>query len=197
MDVLPGALPEEFFRVASDDCLQALVPLVDIGIARKLKEYCANPEANVGITAIIERHFGPAIKHATFHQTLHDSGVVESLRTLNMDAISTLVDLAAIDKMIETFEVFRTNRAYIHSRLQPRSKEDFEYFKSLCPEQFLRGINVNRDYFYYPHAKEINTGLGSIISKEKEIDIAYKGLQARKMMIRSGGQRWEEVLRRV
>ncbi len=196
MDVLPNALPEQFFVDASDECLKALVPLVDLGIAKHFTAYCSSPVANPGVAGTIERYFTEAIRHATYHQELHDTGVVAILKELNLDAVCAMSSVQAMQALVDTIEKVTNNFDFIHSRIKPRTKSDYENFLSTCPAGYLPAITANRDYFYYPRAQEINTGLGYLVSHRQDLEIALKGLKTRLLFAKSGGA-WEEGVKRL
>ncbi len=196
MDVLPNALPEQFFADASDECLKALVPLVDLGIARHFLNYCSSATANPGVAGTIERYFTEAIKHATYHQELHDTGVVATLKELNLDSLGVMTSVKEMEALVATIEKVTNNFKFIHSSIKPRSKADYDDFLSKCPNAYIKGIMANRDYFYYPHAKEISTGLAYLVSHRQDLEIALKGLETRIMFAKAGGS-WEEGVKKL
>lgn len=196
MDVLPNALPEQFFVDASDECLKALATLVDVGIAKHLMSYCDSSTANPGVVGTIERYFSNAIKHATYHQELHDAGIVAKLKEINLDAVAAMTSVADMEAMVADIKRVTDNIEFVHARIQPRSKEDYEKFFGLCPSQYQQGVANNRDYFYYPRAKETVTGLGYILSHRQDYDVALKGLLTRLEFAKHGGS-WEEGVRKL
>lgn len=196
MDVLPNALPEKFFVDASDECLKALAALVDVGIARYLIGYCESATANPGVAATIERYFSDAIKHATYHQELHDAGVVSKLKEMNLDAIAAMTSVQEMEALVADIERITDNIQFVHARIKPRTKEAYEKFLGLCPKEYTRGISDNRDYFYYPRAQEVVTGLGYIISHRQDYEVALKGLKTRLTFAHTGGS-WEEGVRKL
>lgn len=196
MDVLPNALPEKFFAEASQECLDALVPLVDLGIAKHFQKYCTELNYNAGVANIIQRNFGDAIMRATYHQTLHDSGIVRRLKELNLDAVGAMRDVGEMESMVKDLEAVIDNFQFIKATIPPRSKEDYEKFYSLAPDEFQRGIAANRDYFYYPRAAEVSTGLGYLISHKPDYEIALKGLRTRLAFAKSGGA-WSEGVKKL
>lgn len=196
MYVLPGALPEEFFLEASPECLEALAVLVDPGIARFINKYMKNANAREDVKAIIHKYFDTAIKHATFSQELYDNGTADILRNLNFDVIASMTDTAAMQKLYNTIDTVLSNKEFIHSTIMPNTKTDYENFLCLCPAAYKTSVASNRDYFYYPRAKEANTGLGVVIRHETDLQIAAKGLISR-LEASKHGTGWQEGLRYI
>lgn len=196
MDVLPNALPELFFLEASEDCLSKMVSLIDLGVARYLTEYCENPAANPAVVSVIKKHYTAAIKHATYHQTLHDEGVVVALKGLNLDAIGSMTSISEMENWVSTIEKVTDNFEFVHSNIKPSTKADYEAFLDVCPEDYVSGIMANRDYFYYPRSQEVSTGLGYIIAHRPDLDIALKGLKTRIALAQTGGS-WEQGVQKL
>lgn len=194
MDVLPGALPEAFFLEASEKCLDLLGRLVSPGMCELLNTYLASPSADPRVVAIIHKHLDGPIRHATFHQELHNDGTVATLRNLNLDLVAGMKSKTELEKLIDCIDKFYDNIAYVKPRIEPRTKAEFEEFLGEVPAEFQPQVSANRSYFYTPHAKELITGLQSLIRRRQDIDIAYKGAKYRLDLLlkgRLGG--YEEV----
>lgn len=185
MDVLPKALPEEFFLEASDDSLSLLAQLMDIGMAMCIQGYMNSQDARQDVCNVIQQHLGEAIKQATFYQELHDSGIVATMRNLNLDAIAAMTNIEQMESLANTIRYIKDNAKYIRATNRPREREVYKAFVSSIPSDYRPGVQANRDYFYDPNGREVYTGLGSIVRKQQEIDIAYKGLQYRIAMYRT------------
>lgn len=185
MDVLPKALPEEFFLEASDASLALLAQLMDIGMAMCIQGYMQSADARPDVCNVITTHLGEAIKSATFYQELHDSGIVATMRNLNLDAIAAMTNIEQMEGLANTIRYIKDNARYIRATNRPREREVYKSFVASIPPQYRPGVEANRDYFYDPKGREVSTGLGAIVRKQQEIDIAYKGLQYRIEMYRT------------
>ena len=196
MDVLPNALPEKFFVDASEECLKNLAALVDVGIAKHLMSYCDSPTANPGVVGTIHRVFDGAIKHATYHQELHDAGIVSKLKEINLDAVAAMTSVEDMQALVDDIRRVSDNIEFVHARIQPRSKEAYDRFYCSCPHEYRPAITANRDYFYYPRAKEVATGLGYILSHRQDYEVALKGLLTRLEFAQHGGS-WDKGVRKL
>lgn len=206
MDVLPGALPESFFLEASDECFQCLGKLIDVGIAQCIERYKQSPDSNPAVVRIINEKLGEAIKHATYHLTLRESGVLEFVNNFNLDIIShygevptsCATQVQEMRNIMKTIEEIFDNRQYIHATIAPRKKDDFDAFWHYAPDKYKSQITANRRYFYMPHQKEYGTGLNRLMSRLTDMTILYRGLEARLNVYNSsyGSGGWDTLVER-
>lgn len=183
MDVLPKTLPEQFFLDVDTDCLAKLAAVVNFGTACTFRDYIESPNHNPTVAKIIEDNLGDAIKRATFHQELHDKGIVKALRSINLGAIAAMHNVEEMQKLVDIIEYVRANSKYVRAAIHPVTKDEYTLFYVSVPDVYKDAIRINRDYFYDSRGRDFSTGLGIIVRRQQEIDIAYKGLKYRIAML--------------
>lgn len=184
MDVLPKTLPEQFFLDVDTDCLAKLAAVVNFGTACTFRDYIDSPNHNPTVAKIIEDNLGDAIKRATFHQELHDKGIVKALRSINLGAIAAMHNVDEMQKLVDIIEYVRANSKYVRATIHPVTKDEYTLFYVSVPDVYKDAIRINRDYFYDSRGRDFSTGLGIIVRRQQEIDIAYKGLKYRIAMLK-------------
>ena len=184
MDVLPKTLSEQFFLDVDTDCLAKLAAVVNFGTACTFRDYIEGPNHNPTVAKIIEDNLGDAIKRATFHQELHDKGIVKALRSINLGAIAAMHNVEEMQKLVDIIEYVRANSKYVRATIHPVTKDEYTLFYVSVPDVYKDAIRINRDYFYDSRGRDFSTGLGIIVRRQQEIDIAYKGLKYRIEMLK-------------
>lgn len=183
MDVLPGAIDEQFFLLASDECLAALAKLVDVGMSSYINSYFNSGGSNSEAYAKVHAWLDEPVKHVTFHKRLHNEGIVAKLHNINMDAMAISTNVQEMDELITAIDILYENKQYIHANIKPRKKDDYEHFLSLVPEPYRARVKANKNYFYVPNARTGSTGLAFIVARSADIDILYKGMKFRKRLV--------------
>lgn len=190
MDVLPSALPEEFFLDASDECLGLLSKLIERGMAMLIQKYLNSPGANPSVKTRVENALGLSIRQVTFAAELREKGYTEALRNMTPINCSTLVNVQEMETIKEACDYIIAHQQLVRDTLPVRSKESYEAFLRTVPPQYKRGIERNRSYFFVPHASESRTGLGAAVRNMEDYKIMSKGLEIRIQAARSNRPNW-------
>lgn len=184
MEPIQGVLDENFFKVASPECLNALSRLVDDALGQRLQAYLDSTTVDNPTAVTIRNYLGQAIKVATFHLQLLERGSVKVVEKIELETIAGMrFDQQGV---IKELEFLLSNIQYIRAYIEPRKKSDYDAFVSLLPAGYKTKVAANRVMFYQPRAGTRATGVGIIIRKRDVWTIALKGLQFRDYFARAG-----------
>jgi len=184
MDPIPSVLDEQFFSVASEECLISLAALVDDAMAIRLQTFLAAvPESNIAAQNI-RKYLGDAIRSATFHLVLKERGTCQLIEKISLETLAGIrIDTTPI---IEELEFVQENFQYVQAYLAPRKKTDYETFYALLPTQYKSKVAANKPVFFQPAARPRPTGASVIINRKETWTIALKGLKYRKYCAGAG-----------
>lgn len=184
MDPIKGVLDEQFFQIASPECLDALSRLMDDALAQRFQAYLNSTTMDNPTAVIIRNSLGKAIKAATFHLLLLERGSVATVEKIELETIANMrFDQQATIKEL-TF--LSENIQYIRAYIEPRKKGDYDAFVAALPHGYKSSVTNNRVMFYQPHARARATGVGIIIRKRDVWTIALKGLKFRDYCAHAG-----------
>lgn len=185
MDVLPKALPEQFFLDASDMCLELLSRIINAGTCGYINTYLNSPNANPAVTSRINEKLGPSIKKINLANYLRETGALEYVQKVydRIDYISLSFEPAEIQADLNTLGIIFENYDLIEAQLKPRSKEDFQMFCQLAPPDYQHQIQVNAPYFQDARSTSMSTGLNIVIMRRAILELLYQGLKCRLEMI--------------
>lgn len=174
MEPVPGILDEAFFRVATNECLDALATLISPVLAGVLQEYRSSSLAQADVISIIDRHLGSALDAITFHETLYERKSSSKVRAIVLQSLA----IKPIDSsLLEELEFLQQNYQHIRTTMTPPTFEEFLDFLSTAPDAYSATIAANQDLFYTPRAKPRSTGGYTILQKANLWQIALKGLR--------------------
>ena len=184
MDPIRGVLDENFFQVATPECLTALSRLVDDALAQRFINYLNSTTVDNPVAVIINNYLGPAIKSSTFHLHLLERGSVKVVEKIELETISNMrFDQQAVIRELEFLE---QNIKHVRAYIEPRKKSDYDAFFSSLPAGYKTKVTANRVMFFQPHARPRATGVGIIIRKRDVWTIALKGLKFRDYYAKAG-----------
>lgn len=185
MDVLPKALPEEFFLEASDECLQQMGLLLNAGTCGYIQSYLQSPTANPAVCQRISNTLGKALYKSNLSNYLRETGALEYVQKLfdRMDYISLSFDAMTIEADLAILQTILDNYDYMDTQALTRSKDDFKEFVALAPEAYKRSIVVNAPYFQDARAVPRSTGLSIYVMRRGQIELLYTGLKCRLALV--------------
>lgn len=177
MDPIKDVLDEAFFLQASPECLLAFSKLIDDGVATLLQRYLETVDVDHPVAQVINNYLGEAMRTATFHLVIKERKLHDLVAKLNLESVADMqVGRAEMRKQLEYLQ---DNFPYIRARIEPPTKEDFVHFQKTAPNGYDRIIAANSLMFYQPRATARMTGVGNILRRWSECEIALKGLQYR------------------
>lgn len=190
MDVFPGLIGEtEFANFIPEDYV-ALGYVLDDVLAKYLRDYISNSDADDEIVSNISKYIGPVIESLTFHYTLKEMGITDMISRLSPEnLISANVDHKDIQEKLKFLE---DNIHKLRTVIDSRSKTQFENFMSamraldarmrsqgITPTYYnwIDGIISNKFLFYVPNDKGHTTGTGVITSRRRQWTMCLRGLE--------------------
>lgn len=190
MDIIPGVLGEAEFSLFTEATYGAFYKVMNFAIAKYLKRYLNEPDADAKIKADIQKYLGDVIVGMTMHDEMIQMGIPELVTTLSP---ATLLSVAATNPDIkDKLEYLYDNYNKLRVTIQPTTKEDFENFEAeidtllMCMQasgvattypNMAERFKANRFIFYKPNGKVMNTGVGILNSKHSQWMICLKGLR--------------------
>ena len=184
MEPIKGILDENFFLVASDECLTAMSKLIDDMVAKHLQLYVADPSSDPAVVARIKNFLGEAMMQATFHNILKERGSCSIVRKIQLAALPTIT--GDVTEIINELEFLQANYHYVHPYIEPRRKEDYDAFLRHVPRAYKTKIEANKVFFYQAAAVRRSTGVKIIIDRHDEWVIALNGLKTIRYFLQQG-----------
>lgn len=190
MDVLPSAIPEEFFLEASDECLSQLALLIDRGVALLMQKYLDSPDANPQAKARMSQFLAIPIRQVTFAAELRERGTYDLLRNVTPLNVSTMTNVTEMEQLKEACDFILAHQQLVRDTVPVRTLDDFNAFVHMAPAKYRAKLTRNRSYFYTPHAREGATGLSGIVRRMEDFKIMSRGLEIRILGAKSGRENW-------
>jgi hypothetical protein len=165
MDVLNGMITEEDMRHYAQDKINALNPLIDDVLAKMLKDYMHNENADKTLVAIMQDVFGNKIDKLIYSMNPDFKEQLEDLNTLS------ICNITDPDKVLQ---ILQYDSNLITPVIQPRLKSDFDDFVSLFTSPASVRIMKNKLLFFTPHAKQKQTYVYKLCSNGSYYDMLRK-----------------------
>ena len=190
MDVIPGLLGEAEFREFTDTDYAIFGDILDDKLAKYIRDYINNPEADPEIVKSIKNNMGDLVKSLTLHFELQDRGIIKMLESLSPETI-TLPE-CDLDSIEESLEFLTNNSNILRYDIAPRTKESYSQFISMIEKvitrmqmngvattypNLLKRIDSNKFVFYIPNDKGHTTSCGIVASKSKQWQSCLSGIK--------------------
>lgn len=190
MVIFPEILGEAELSMFNQNDFQALVLVLDDTLAKYLKDYIENPEADNTVVQLVKDNIGDTITSLTLHQVLYDKGMITLLSSLSPE--SMLYSGADLQDIKEKLEFLEENVDKVRTIINPRPKYAYESFltsmKSLTIrmreagvtptfDKLVERIQSNKFMFYVPNDKGHSTGVNIINSKRRIWTMCLRGLE--------------------
>lgn len=190
MDIFPELLGENEFSCFNETDYVALNDVLNDVLAKCIKNYMSNPNANKAIVDAMQTHLGPTIESMTMHFVLEEKGILDLVRSLVPENLPSMdIDL---DNLIEQLSFLESNSTKLMTSIPKRSRESWETFhermKSLRARMLTAGvtptysdfidrIEANKFVFYVPNAKAYSTGSQIVNMKRRQWIISLRGAE--------------------
>lgn len=188
MDVFPEVLGEKEFSYFPSTTYYHLSNVLNDSLAKQLKAYMANPDANQAVVSHIKENLGDTIESLTMHFTLQEKGIPELIQKLTPDTLLTSgIDL---DEVIEKLTFLEDNYSKVLTSIPSRTKDQWLNFRRDvnealghiygCGEQptypnIMERLDANSFMFYTPNEKPHGTKVSIINLKKRQWMLALKG----------------------
>lgn len=190
MDIFPSLLSETEFSYFVDEDYDALKDVLNDVLAKFIREYMNNPNANPELVAKINEKLGSTIECMTMHFVLEEKGIIDLVKGLVPENLPSMnIDL---DNLITQLSFLESNSAKLMTSIPKRSRESWDKFlarmKSLETRMrsqgvtpfygdFIDRIQANQFVFYVPNAKAYGTGSQIINVKRRQWIISLRGAE--------------------
>lgn len=190
MIIFPEVLGEAELSVFEEKDFNSLSQVLDDTLAKYIKNYIENPEANQDVVKRIQDNIGDLVTSLTLHQVLQDKGIVSLVLSLSPEnLLSSGADLRDIKEKLQFLEKYVDK---VRTTIAPRSKSAYTDFvvtmrgvvnrmSSLgIPTTFndvIKRIESNKFMFYIPNDKGHTTGVNIINSKRRQWTLCLRGLE--------------------
>lgn len=190
MIVFPDLLGDSELEEFNENDYRALGRVLDSTLAKYLKRYMENPEANKKVVEDLSNYLGDIIESYTFHYTLRDKGILDLIGKLTPETLLTTG--ANYITIKEQLKFLDDNKGKLLVEIPARSKTAYDEFlstirgvllrmkdKSKEPtyDNLLKRIEVNKHVFYVPGAKSKPTGCNIVNSKKRQWTTCLRGLE--------------------
>ncbi len=190
MVIFPEVLGETEFSMFQQKEFEALSLVLDDTLAKYIKTYMENPEANPDTVESVKKNIGDLVTDLTLHQVLQERGITTLLASLSPE--SMLTSGADLKDIKEKLTFLEENVDRVRTVIMPRPKVAFEAFRSamvsLCSrmksegvtptfENIIARIDSNRFMFYVPNDKGHTTGVNIINSRRRYWTMCLRGLE--------------------
>ena len=190
MIVFPDLLGDIELAEFNESDYSALGCVLDSTLAKHLKRYMENPEANQLVVENLRKYLGDTIESYTLHYVLRDKGILELITKLTPETLLTTgADYTYIKEQLKFLE---DNKYKLLVEIPARSKTAYESFlstirgvlsrmheKGVKPtyDNILQRIEVNKYVFYVPSAKSKPTGCNIVNSRSRQWTTCLRGLE--------------------
>lgn len=190
MDVIPSLLGETEFREFTKSDYAVFGDILDDNLAKYIKDYMNNPNADPEIVESIKSNMGGLIKSLTIHFELQDRGIIKMLESLSPETI-TLPE-CDLDSIEESLEFLVDNYNNLKLDIAPRSRENYNQFISMLKgvvarlqdkgipttyPNLLKRIESNKFVFYIPNDKGHTTSCNIVVTKSKQWKSCLSGIK--------------------
>ncbi len=190
MVIIPEILGEAEFRFFNDTDFECLKDVLDDSLAKYLKTYFENPEANPEIVARIKEKIGDAVESLTMHYVLQEKGIISLLASLSPETLmNSGTDLEEIRVKLKFLE---DNIDKVRVTISARPKAAYDNFKTsisgVIHRMMLEGVETtfpevlarldsNRFLFYVPNDKGHTTGVSIVNTKRRQWVMCLRGIE--------------------
>lgn len=190
MDIIPDMLGEAEFSVMKDSDYLVLSGVLDDTLAKYIKDYTKNPNANPAIVESIKRNLSDVIDSLTFHFELQEMGILDLVASLTPETL--LVTNADFQDIRVKLKFLEDNYHKLRMVIPARTKAAYSDFCTMLSTLLVREheqgieptyINIkqrlesNKYVFYVPNAKEHTTGCNIINSRKRNWTMCLRGLE--------------------
>lgn len=189
--IIPGLLYDDDFKYFDDTTYAALDGVMNDIIAKMIKAYIDNPNAEPEIVEAINAHVGKSVISYTLHLEFEKRKIFDLLKTIQPDTL-VQTDAAYKEKVLNDLEFVYNNVDNIVTVIPARTRKQLTEWRSALsmvgmrmsaagtnwkvPDMFYR-LEANSDLFYSAREKDRNLPTNSIISLRDKWMMALRAIQ--------------------
>ena len=193
MDIIPNILGEIEFLYLDADGYGDLRNVLNTTIAKYIKRYIDNPNADETVANKVRAMLGKDIVGLTMRETLQEKGILDLVTAISPITVLTLVEEQP--DILDKLEYLEENSQNMRVTIKPAKSDDYAHFRSDVARtidaikrdgkqptypDIIKRLDANKQAFYHPNGKAQGTGIGIINAKHQQWTMCLKGLRFKK-----------------